>query len=125
MSRHDGKVWVRKLRTHYSSRSWEVRVRNHNGYDYYETFYDWADAMEAADRLARTREVVLPRNPLPLSLPGMEDDTLVRVDQDDADGCVFLTDDYDGESIVLYPHEFKPLALVLYALAEQEESCRE
>lgn len=61
MSRHDGKVWVRKLRTHYSSHPWEVRARNHNGYDYYETFYDWADAMEAADRLARTREVVLPR----------------------------------------------------------------
>lgn len=61
MSRHDGKVWVRKLRTHYSSHPWEVRARNHNGYDYYETFYDWADAMEAADRLARTREYVLPR----------------------------------------------------------------
>ncbi len=61
MSRHDGKVWVRKLRTHYSSHPWEVRARNLNGYDYYETFYDWADAMEAADRLARTREVVLPR----------------------------------------------------------------
>ena len=61
MSRHDGKVWVRKLRTGYSTHPWEVRARNHGGYDYYETFYDWADAMEAADRLARTREVVLPR----------------------------------------------------------------
>lgn len=61
MSRHDGKVWVRKLRTHYSTHPWEVRARDHNGYDYYETFYDWAEAMEAADRLARTREVVLPR----------------------------------------------------------------
>lgn len=61
MSRHDGKVWVRKLRTHYSTHPWEVRARDHNGYDYYETFYDWADAIEAADRLARTREYVLPR----------------------------------------------------------------
>jgi len=61
MSRHDGKVWVRKLRTGYSSHPWEVRARNHNGYDYYETFFSWADAMGAADRLARTREVVLPR----------------------------------------------------------------
>ena len=61
MSRHDGKVWVRKLRTHYSSHPWEVRARNHNGYDYYETFHSWADAMTYADRLSRTREVVLPR----------------------------------------------------------------
>lgn len=61
MSRHDGKVWVRKLRTGYSSHPWEVRARNLNGYDYYETFYSWREAMDYADRLARTREVVLPR----------------------------------------------------------------
>mgnify|MGYP006883276183 CR=1 FL=1 len=61
MSRHDGKVWVRKLRTGYSTHPWEVRARNHNGYDYYETFYSWREALVEADRLARTREVVLPR----------------------------------------------------------------
>lgn len=61
MSRHDGKVWVRKLRTRYSTHPWEVRARNHNGYDYYETFYSWREALVEADRMARTREYVLPR----------------------------------------------------------------
>ena len=61
MSRHDGKVWVRKLRTGYSTHPWEVRARNHNGYDYYETFFSWAEAMVWADELSRTREYVLPR----------------------------------------------------------------
>ena len=61
MSRHDGKVWVRKLRSHYSSHPWEVRARNLHGYDYYETFFTWAEAMVWADELFRTREYVLPR----------------------------------------------------------------
>ena len=61
MSRHDGKVWVRKLRQHYSTHPWEVRARDHNGYDYYATFYSWREAMVEADHLARTRELVLPR----------------------------------------------------------------
>lgn len=61
MSRHDGKVWVRKLRTGYSTHPWEVRARDLHGYDYYETFYSWREAMVEADHLARTREYVLPR----------------------------------------------------------------
>lgn len=61
MSRHDGKVWVRKLRSRYSTHPWEVRVRDHGGYDYYETFFTWREALDYADRLARTRELVLPR----------------------------------------------------------------
>lgn len=61
MSRHEGKVWVRKLRSHYSSHPWEVRARNHNGHDHYATFFSWAEAMEWADELSRTREYVLPR----------------------------------------------------------------
>lgn len=61
MSRHDGKVWVRKLRQHYSTHPWEVRARDLHGYDYYATFYSWREAMDYADHLARTREFVLPR----------------------------------------------------------------
>ena len=120
MSRHDGKVWVRKLRTGYSSHPWEVRARNLHGYDYYETFYDWADAMEAADRLARTREVVLPRQPLPLSLPGLEEDEPVFVTYDIEDGSVFLIDQDDGDMVVLYKRELRTLALALLAHEEQE-----
>ena len=68
MSRHDGKVWVRKLRTHYSTHPWEVRARNLRGYDYYETFYSWREALAYADRLARTVEVVLPRIVSPIRI---------------------------------------------------------
>ena len=120
MSRHDGKVWVRKLRTGYSTHPWEVRARNHNGYDHYETFYDWADAMEAADRLARTHEVVLPR----LSKNGER--TVDRIE-------------FDPVTITHHPHqlvklalgkwegigltyaELEPVALYLLALARREE----
>ena len=121
MSRHDGKVWVRKLRTHYSTHPWEVRARNHNGYDYYETFYSWREALVEADRLARTVEVVLPRQQLPLSLPGIEEDEPIFVTYDIEDGCVYLTDQNDGDMIVLYPHELRPLALVLLAYLEGKE----
>ena len=114
MSRHDGKVWVRKLRTHYSTHPWEVRARNHNGYDYYEKFYSWRDALVVADRLARTREVVLPRQQLPLSLPGL------FVTYDIEDGSVYLVDQDDGDTVMLYKHELRTLALALLAHEEQE-----
>lgn len=60
MGRHKGKVWVRKLRTRYDSHPWEVRARGLHGYDYYATFERWREAQNFADRLSRTREVVLP-----------------------------------------------------------------
>lgn len=120
MSRHDGKVWVRKLRTGYSTHPWEVRARNHNGYDYYETFYSWREALVEADQLARTREVVLPRQQLPLSLPGLEEGEQVFVTYDIEDGSVYLIDTGDGETVVLHKHELRPLALALLAHEERE-----
>lgn len=88
-----------------------------------ELFPTWRMAQDYADRMARTREVVLPRQPLPLSLPGEDGDEPITVTRDEEDGCVCLTDESDGEVVSLYPHELRPLALVLYALAEQEEQC--
>lgn len=117
MSRHDGKVWVRKLRSHYSTHPWEVRARNLRGYDYYETFYSWREALVEADRLARTVEVTLPR----IAPQG--------------EVTVSATWDYDQQSIHYInpagatvqgtPADLRPLAGALLALAEQEESCRE
>lgn len=130
MSRHDGKVWVRKLRTGYSTHPWEVRARNHGGYDYYETFYDWADAMEAADRLARTREVVLPR-------PNLNEDGKVEFDFTEWAGLDYTPDmpggaTYDrrtgpnkpafGASVWIPREHWRPLAAALWALAEQENA---
>lgn len=83
-------------------------------------FRKWQDAMAYADRMARTREVVLPRQQLPLSLPGLEEDEPVFVTYDIADGSVFLIDQDDGDMVVLYKHELRTLALALLAHEEQE-----
>lgn len=115
MSRHDGKVWVRKLRTGYSSHPWEVRARDHNGYDYYETFYDWADAMEAADRLARTREVVLPR------LRPHGELTVSAIWSFDSPVVHYI--DASGQTAQGTPADLARHAATLLALTEQEESC--
>lgn len=80
----------------------------------------WREAMDYADKEARTIEVVLPSQPLPLSLPGDEGDKPITVTQDE-EGCVFLTDEDDGEMVVLYPHELHPLVLALLALHYQQE----
>lgn len=118
MSRHDGKVWVRKLRTGCSSHPWEVRARDHNGYDYYETFYDWADAIEAADRLARTVEVVLPRpDSTWFERPVWELGDGVTVYQSIGDPNQTITADYPR--IAIPNHKRRELALALLALAEQ------
>ena len=112
MSRHDGKVWVRKLRTHYSSHPWEVRARNHNGYDYYETFYDWADAMVWADELSRTREVVLPR------LRPHGELTVSAIWSFDGPVVHYL--DASGQTVQGTPADLARHAATLLALAEQE-----
>ena len=69
--------------------------------------------------MARTVEITLPRQPLPLSLPGMEEDALVSVTCNE-DGVCLKDQAYGG--IVLYKHELRPLALALLALAEQEDA---
>lgn len=79
----------------------------------------WEEALAYADQRARTREVVLPRQPLPLSLPGLEDgDALVSVTYDEG-GCVYLKDHDCGPTVMLYKHELRPLALALLAHAER------
>jgi len=72
--------------------------------------------------MARTREYVLPRQPLPLSLPGDEEDEPVFVTYDIEDGSVYLIDQDDGEMVVLYKRELRALALALLAHEEQEEA---
>ena len=96
----------------------------HNESDIEEThkhFATWREAIEYADRKARTVEVVLPRQPLPLSLPGEEKDAPVVVTQAPEGDCFFLTDEDDGEMVALYPFELRPLALALLALHYQKE----
>lgn len=121
MSRHDGKVWVRKLRTHYSSHPWEVRARNHNGYVYYEKFYSWREALVEADRLARTREVVLPR-PSSIQLA-----TIAPAKEGDKPAFVFPHTP-KGVAVVANGPFFIPydqcglIGTALLALAEQEEA---
>ena len=119
MSRHDGKVWVRKLRTHYSTHPWEVRARDLHGYDYYATFYSWREAMVEADHLARTREYVLPRvlgsgewvPDMPTLRLGWENHPTEKT---------FWVEDQGCGSITVRPDELLPLALALAALAEME-----
>lgn len=118
MSRHDGKVWVRKLRTHYSSHPWEVRARDHNGYDYYETFYDWADAIDAADQLARTREVVLPRRTVAPTRRHIVLKNGLIIELEHSPDFPELPPKY----LTVKPAERRPLALALLALAEIENA---
>lgn len=121
MSRHDGKVWVRKLRSRYSTHPWEVRARDHGGYDYYETFFTWSEALDYADRLARTIEVTLPR----IShsgdwVPNMP--TLKIGWEHHPVETSFWVEDRGINSIYVRPDELRPLALALLALAEKENT---
>lgn len=82
----------------------------------------FAEAIAYTDQQARTREYVLPRQPLPLSLPGLEDgDALVSVTYDEG-GCVYLKDHDCGPMVMLYKHELRPLALALLAHAERNSN---
>lgn len=113
MSRHAGKVWVRKLRTHYSTHPWEVRARNHNGHDYYATFFTWAEAIAYADELSRTREVVLPR-------VAPQGEVSVSATWYCDQGAIHYINS-SGQVVQGTPADLTPLALSLLALAEQEE----
>ena len=101
-----------------SERAWwyVYRERSHG----MVSFPTWREAQDYADRMARTREVVLPRQQLPLSLPGLEEDEPVFVTYDIEDGSVYLIDQDDGDMVVLYKHELRPLALALLAHEERE-----
>ena len=108
---------------------WKVTLNGAGGWQVFgidgrcaARFHTHAEALVYADRMARTREVVLPRQPLPLTLPGAEEDSPVVVTQDPEIEYVFLTDECDGEVVPLYRRDLRPLALALLALAEKEEA---
>lgn len=85
-------------------------------------FFDThARALAYADQQARTREYVLPRQPLPLSLPGIADDDALIYVTNGENGCVYLKDEDHSETLTLYAHELRPLALALLAHAERIE----
>ncbi|WP_295807336.1 hypothetical protein [uncultured Corynebacterium sp.] len=81
----------------------------------------FAEAIAYADKRARTREYVLPRRPLPLSLPGIADDDALIYVTNGENGCVYLKDEDHSETLTLYARELRPLALALLAHAERIE----
>lgn len=78
-----------------------------------------AEALAYADRKARTREYVLPRQPLPLTLPGVEDEDALIYVTNGKNGCVYLKDEDHSETLTLYARELRPLALALLAHTER------
>ena len=81
----------------------------------------FAEAIAYADKRARTREYVLPSQPLPLSLPGIADDDALIYVTNGKNGCVYLKDEDHSETLTLYARELRPLALALLAHAERME----
>lgn len=79
----------------------------------------FSEAIACADEQARTREYVLPRRPLPLSLPGIADDDALIYVTYDKNGCVYLKDEDHSETLTLYARELRPLALALLAHTER------
>ncbi|PCC83126.1 hypothetical protein COM45_04845 [Corynebacterium accolens] len=79
----------------------------------------FAEAIAYADKRARTREYVLPRRPLPLSLPGIADDDALIYVTNGKNGCVYLKDEDHSETLTLYARELRPLALALLAHTER------
>lgn len=106
-----------------STMDWYVDRENCHGAAFFRT---WREAQDYADRQARTREVVLPRitddreegitewpNLRDLFVwPGQHDEP--RLGQP----YLRIADDYRDVDVEL--HDFRPLALVLLAYAEQE-----
>lgn len=84
-------------------------------------FDTWREAMDYADRMARTVEVVLPRNPLPLTMEGEGGDTDLFVEQKPKENGVSIADEKQFNVIVLRRHELRPLALALLAIDEEME----
>lgn len=89
-------------------------------------FRTWHEAMDYADRMARTREVVLPRPIRPCGgRPEFDFDKESGLDYNTPrtalyDGALDL--EHCCDTAVLIPREhWRPLALALLALAEQEQ----
>lgn len=99
----------------YIGRGWAVRHRGKLGIWH---FSSWREAMDYADRMARTVEVVLPRlTALPTGRHTVQRDGLV-IEFEQSRSQPQLQPGY----LVVEPWERRPLALALLALAEQEEN---
>ena len=86
-----------------------------------KVFPTWRDAMECADKQARTREVVLPRRTVrPTSRHMVSENGLVIEWEHNPD-----FPELPPKYLTVKPEERRPLALALLTLAEQEEACRE
>ena len=84
-------------------------------------FDTWREAMDYADRMARTVSVVLPRaHALPTGRHTVQKNGLV-IEFERSRSYPELQPSY----LVIEPEERRPLALALLALAEKEESCHE
>ena len=90
------------------------------GFRYFRT---WREAMDYADRMSRTREVVLPRikecgNRVPGALG-------IRLGWEymamDRDALAFWVEDEGSDFIHVQPDELRPLALALLAMDEEVE----
>lgn len=96
-----------------------------------ELFPTWRMALDYADRMARTREVVLPR-------PNLDENEKVEFDFTEWAGLDYWPEWADaaiydrrtgpnmpafGATVIIPREHWKPLANALHALAEQEEQC--
>lgn len=93
-----------------------------------EYFGTWREAMDYADRMARTREVVLPRGPYEIRSKQNIYEEPVKVESiKHFPGHETVAVKYTAHGVpagfFLAPDELRPLALALLALAEQEEQC--
>lgn len=117
-----GRWRVRPWRGVKSPYTWYVKRENCYGSAHFHT---WEEAQEYADRMARTREVVLPRPDRPRDgQPEFDFDKESGLDYNTPRTAVYegaLDLEYCCDTAVLIPREhWRPLAAALWALAEQE-----
>ena len=98
-----------------SAMDWYVDRENCHGSMWFPT---WRDAMEAADRMARTREVVLPRRTVRPTSRHMVLENGLIIELEHSPDFPELPPKY----LTVKPEERRPLALALLALAEMENA---
>ena len=85
-----------------------------------DVFFTWREAMDYADRMARTREVVLPRYSL---TPRNNSGAFWGARKRGNDYAVFRYRNFRETQVIHVSFaDLRPLALALLALAEQEET---